>query len=80
MSSNNNLTRDAYYNYGSYLRSRGYDQYLQRLVEALEAGEIPIGGVSPGQPGLGATVTGNLNVNSMRLTCLLAPLREVRAG
>ena len=63
MSSNNNLTRDAYYNYGSYLRSRGYDQYLQRLVEALEAGEIPIGGVSPGQPGLGATVTGNLNVN-----------------
>lgn len=63
MSSNNNLTRDAYYNYGSYLRSRGYDQYLQRLVEALEAGDIPIGGVSPGQPGLGATVTGTLNVN-----------------
>ena len=63
MSSNNNLTRDAYYNYGSYLRSRGYDQYLQRLVEALEAGEIPVGGISPGQPGLGATVTGTLNVN-----------------
>ena len=62
MSGTNNVTRDVYYNYGSYLRSRGYDQYMQRLVEELEAGTIPIGAVKANKAGEGATVTGTLTV------------------
>lgn len=62
MSGTNNVTRDVYCNYGSYLRSRGYDQYMQRLVEELEAGTIPIGAVKANQAGEGATVTGTLTV------------------
>ena len=49
MSSNTNFTcRETYYSYGSYLRSRGYDKEICNLVAAIEAGQIKIGPITPG--------------------------------
>ena len=46
---NNNFTcRDKYYNYGSYLRSRGYDKEICNLVTDIENGSIKIGPITPG--------------------------------
>ncbi len=60
---NNQICRDSYFNYGSYLRSRGYDKEICNLVTAIENGQIPIGGLNPGPGGVGLTVTGNIIVN-----------------
>ena len=54
--SNNFTCRDKYYNYGSYLRSRGYDKEICNLVSAIEHGDIPIGPITPGNCGVSATV------------------------
>lgn len=48
MSGNNYTCRDKYYNYGSYLRSRGYDKEICNLVVDIEAGNINIGPIEPG--------------------------------
>ena len=36
------LCRNTYYNYGSYLRSRGYDKEICNLIMELQNGHIPI--------------------------------------
>ena len=36
------LCRNTYYNYGSYLRSRGYDKEICNLIMELQHGHIPI--------------------------------------
>jgi hypothetical protein len=51
MSGNNFTCRDKYYNYGSYLRSRGYDKEICSLVTDIENGNIPIGPITPGNCG-----------------------------
>lgn len=48
MSNNNFTCRDKYYNYGSYLRSRGYDKEICNLVTDIENGNIKIGPITPG--------------------------------
>jgi hypothetical protein len=48
MSNNNFTCRDKYYNYGSYLRSRGYDKEICNLVTDIENGSIKIGPITPG--------------------------------
>ena len=53
--------RDTYFNYGSYLRSRGYDQEICNLVTAIENGQIPYGAITS-HPGEGATIDGTLVV------------------
>jgi hypothetical protein len=40
--------RDRYFNYGSYLRSRGYDKEICNLITAIEQGQFPIGPIYPG--------------------------------
>ena len=39
-----NICRNTYINYGSYLRSRGYDQQICTLVTDLDNGLLPISG------------------------------------
>ena len=48
MSNNNFTCRDKYFNYGSYLRSRGYDKEICNLVTDIENGNIKIGPITPG--------------------------------
>lgn len=61
--SNNFTCREKYYNYGSYLRSRGYDKEICNLVSAIEHGDIPIGPITPGNCGVSATIIqGDVNI------------------
>lgn len=39
--------RETYYNYGSYLRSRGYDQAICNLFNDIEAGKVKVGPIVP---------------------------------
>lgn len=39
--------RNTYYNYGSYLRSRGYDKEICNLVTEIENGNIKVGNIIP---------------------------------
>ena len=48
MSGNNYTCRDKYYNYGSYLRSRGFDKELCNLLNDITAGLSNIGPIQPG--------------------------------
>ena len=48
MSGNNYSCRDKYYNYGSYLRSRGFDKELCNLLEDIKSGLSKIGTIQPG--------------------------------
>ena len=65
MSSNTNFTcRETYYSYGSYLRSRGYDKEICNLVAAIEAGQIKIGPITPGNcPGAPTTINNSVTIN-----------------
>ena len=56
--------RDSYCNYGSYLRSRGYDKQICKLVDDIENGNINNGAVNPNSNGNGAVVNGSLIVKS----------------
>ena len=56
--------RDSYCNYGSYLRSRGYDKQICNLVNEIENGNINNGAVNPNSNGDGAVVNGSLVVKS----------------
>lgn len=53
--------RGTYYNYGSYLRSRGYDKEVCNLVSAIETGKISHGAITSHQ-GEGAIINGTLIV------------------
>ena len=54
--------RDTYFNYGSYLRSRGSDKEICNLVTAIENGSINLGSVQPNGTEDGATINGSLFV------------------
>lgn len=62
MSGNNFTCRDKYYNYGSYLRSRGYDKEICALVTDIENGNIPIGPITPGSCSVPTTIDGSLTI------------------
>lgn len=51
------LCRNTYYNYGSYLRSRGYDKEICNLIMELQNGHIPISALKVN------TDTGVLQIN-----------------
>ena len=51
------LCRNTYYNYGSYLRSRGYDKEICNLIMELQNGHIPISAIKVD------TDTGVLQIN-----------------
>ena len=51
------LCRNTYYNYGSYLRSRGYDKEICNLIMELQNGHIPISAIKVD------TSTGALQIN-----------------
>ena len=66
--SNTNKTnftcRDKYFNYGSYLRSRGYDKEFCNLVNDIQSGNIPIGPIIPGNcPLTTTTINNNVTIN-----------------
>ena len=48
MSGHSYTCKDKYYNYGSYLRTRGYDKEICNLVSDIEHGNINIGPIEPG--------------------------------
>jgi len=63
MSNPDQICRNTYFNYGSYLRSRGYDQSICRLMNDIEQGLIPIGPIiSNGK--CGATMHGTFTITS----------------
>ena len=64
MSGNTFTCRDRYFNYGSYLRSRGYDKEICNLIAAIEQGEIPIGPIYPGNCSkrITTTIKGNVDI------------------
>ena len=41
------ICRETYANYGSYLRSRGYDKAICDLIDMIESGKIPVGPLWP---------------------------------
>ena len=62
MSANpNQICRNTYFNYGSYLRSRGYDKFICNLVTDIEQGLIPIGPITPTGK-CGATMNGTFTI------------------
>ena len=64
MSGNNFTCRDKYYNYGSYLRSRGYDKEICSLVTDIENGNIPIGPITPGSCPNATIIEGNVTITT----------------
>jgi len=62
MSGNNYTCRDKYYNYGSYLQSRGYDREICNLVADIENGNINVGPIDPGSCSSGEPTTINNDV------------------
>ena len=48
MSGNGEICKDTYYNYGSYLRTRGCDKEVCDLAQYIESGELIIGPIVPG--------------------------------
>ena len=56
------ICREKYFNYGSYLRSRGYDKEICNLVSNIENGNIRLGSFTPNGTTDGGTITGNLNI------------------
>jgi hypothetical protein len=69
MSNNNEIVRDKYFNYGSYLRSRGYDKDIGSLVTSIENGEVAVGTFTPGNCGsngavyVNSKIRGNVDIN-----------------
>ena len=56
-----NICRETYFNYGSYLRSRGYDKAICDLIDMIESGKIPFGPFRP-MGDCNAIITGNLDI------------------
>jgi hypothetical protein len=59
MSDNNYTCRDTYYNYGSYLRSRGFDKEVCNLFAELGKGNTNIGPIDPGNSSGDPTIINN---------------------
>ena len=56
------ICREKYFNYGSYLRSRGYDKEICNLVSNIENGNIKVGSFIPNGTN-GGTINGNLKID-----------------
>ena len=56
-----NICRETYFNYGSYLRSRGYDKAICDLIDMIESGKIPFGPFRP-MGECNAQIAGNLDI------------------
>jgi len=64
MSTNpNQICRNTYFNYGSYLRSRGYDKFVCNLLTEIENGLISIGPITP-HGTCGADMRGSFIINT----------------
>ena len=63
----NHNCRNTYFNYGSYLRSRGYDTAICKLLNDIKSGIIPIGPITPHD--CGVIIDGNLLIQP----CLTKP-------
>ena len=70
MSGNTFTCRDRYFNYGSYLRSRGYDKEICNLIVAIEQGQFPIGPIYPGNCSkrITTTIKGNVDIVPCEVT------------
>ena len=55
------ICRETYFNYGSYLRSRGYDKAICDLIDMIESGKISFGPFRP-MGECNAVITGNLDI------------------
>lgn len=55
--------RETYYNYGSYLRSRGYDQAICNLFTEIEAGKVKVGPIVP-HGECNVTINGNVLIKN----------------
>lgn len=55
--------RETYYNYGSYLRSRGYDQAICNLFTEIEAGKVKVGPIVP-HGECNVTINGNVVIQN----------------
>ena len=73
--SSNTICRNTYFNYGSYLRSRGYDKAICSLVSDLKNGVLPIGPITPSGT-CGMSVDGDVTIyacsSSSTDGCLIA--------
>ena len=58
------ICKENYNNFGSYLRSRGYDQQICSLVSDLNNGSVVLGTVVPAQT-TGVTLKGIVNINQV---------------
>jgi hypothetical protein len=70
----NTICRNTYFNYGSYLRSRGYDKAICALVSDLKNGVLPIGPITPSGT-CGMSVDGDVTIyacSSSTDGCLIA--------
>jgi hypothetical protein len=63
MSSHIEICREKYFNYGSYLRSRGYDKDICNLVTSIESGEVVVGPIAPGNNGTGGRIYVNTKIS-----------------
>ena len=55
--------RETYYNYGSYLRSRGYDQAICNLFTDIQAGKVKVGPIVPNGE-CNVTINGVVNIQA----------------
>ena len=55
--------RETYYNYGSYLRSRGYDQAICNLFTDIQAGKVKVGPIVPNGE-CNVTINGDVNIQA----------------
>ena len=57
------LCRNTYYNYGSYLRSRGYDKEICNLIMELQNGHIPISAIKVDTSTPALQINGSVHIN-----------------
>ena len=57
------LCRHTYYNYGSYLRSRGYDKEICNLIMELQNGHIPINAIKADTNTSTLQINGSVQIN-----------------
>ena len=57
------ICKNNYNNYGSYLRSRGYNEQICNLVNDLNNGNVVLGSVVPNGTD-GVTLKGTVNINN----------------
>lgn len=67
MSNNGVICRDKYFNYGSYLRSRGFDKELCNMVKMIESSQTTSGPITYNGEG-GITINGTTTIQNCKDT------------